>query len=139
MTQWIKHNGGPRPVPPDTMVEIVHRGRDWRPVGPAKNMNWYHYGEVGDITEYRVIEPAKEETVQAIRTEFPPHPFIIGTGEPSYEERLRDEVAMEFAMKIIEVERKFPDSNQEAETMLKNVFGFADIFIAARKKKEGGM
>jgi len=133
MTQWIKHNGGLCPVPPDWMVEI--KCRDGVVNGPAKakHMNWGYKVNLlmpdKEITEYRVIESAKEETVQEV---------VSKTETPTYEERLRDEFYMRISVSIIS-EEGWGMSEVSAERYFQAAHRLADQFIAARKQKEGGM
>lgn len=61
--EWISHDGGKRPVPLDTPVEVRHRsgeesgsymasyGDDAR----ACCWTWGHHGEPGDIVAYRLL------------------------------------------------------------------------------------
>jgi len=130
MSDWKKHNGGPCPVPPDTMVEVRLLGGSVFS-GFAKEFVWRHDGDNGDITEYRLIEPAKEEAVQEV---------VSKTEIPTYEERLRDRVAIKALSGIIINEGCGGISTMEAQ--IKYALDMGEMYIsqrAARKQKGGGM
>lgn len=51
MTDWIKHNGGPRPVADDVKVVMRLRGGQVR----SPRITWEHCGGPGDVMEFRII------------------------------------------------------------------------------------
>ena len=52
---WIKWNGGGRPVPSDTSVEVKLRCGVIKHAAPSKSYRWNHDGDGLDIIEYRTI------------------------------------------------------------------------------------
>lgn len=58
MTDWIKHDGGPCPVAPETMVDVkTNDGRDMSRC--AGWFEWKHVGGYGDIIAYRIAKEPK--------------------------------------------------------------------------------
>lgn len=56
MTQWIKHDGGPMPVHPETVVDWSCLELGKSSVGcQANNLHWVGRGGPLDITEYAII------------------------------------------------------------------------------------
>lgn len=69
MSEWIKWDGGERPVPPETIVEVELRSgdkigssgaltaQDWdrSPDFPDDPPQWEHHGFPDDIIAYRVL------------------------------------------------------------------------------------
>ena len=54
MSEWIKWEGGERPVFPDTWVEVHLENSDDR-TGPARSFSWYRSTWGNDIVRYRVL------------------------------------------------------------------------------------
>ena len=52
---WIKWNGGERPVPLYTRIEIKFRDGDILPGIGDNDLRWRHIGTNGDIIAYRVL------------------------------------------------------------------------------------
>lgn len=68
MSDWIKHDGGKRPVEPTTRVVVKHRSGETSDsyVGSnksdeAKEWAWHHNGDPGDIIAYR-LAPAQQSS-----------------------------------------------------------------------------
>lgn len=56
---WIKHDGGPCPVEPQTIVEVRERdGSVTQPRWTASDFEWDHNGSGSDILFYRPAAPA---------------------------------------------------------------------------------
>ena len=51
---WIKWNGGARPVPRDTLVEVRYSDGSCKAGCTANCYLWRHADEDGDIVEYRI-------------------------------------------------------------------------------------
>ena len=51
MTEWIKHDGGPCPVPPETEVEPLFKSGARMPKDRASEFYW------PNITSYRIVSP----------------------------------------------------------------------------------
>lgn len=52
---WIKWTGGPRPVAPDAIVDIIVRiGFMFTWGTEARDIRWAHEGNGGDVLAYRV-------------------------------------------------------------------------------------
>ena len=71
---WILHNGGPRPVPPDTLVWVDNGTGAFRGPAPASTFEWVD-GEWDRVHSYRrVVDPdaptGRYSTDEAIRREW---------------------------------------------------------------------
>ena len=58
MTDWIRWDGGERPVPMSTLVEVRYRNSVLSPIRTARHrmaLQWDHEGRHDDIVAYRVI------------------------------------------------------------------------------------
>lgn len=58
MSDWIEWEGGERPVPSETRVEVKTRGGGGRVV--SGTVRWGHAAHPEDIVAYRVVEPAEK-------------------------------------------------------------------------------
>ena len=66
---WIKWDGGKRPVPPETMVEVKLRSWDYGTVRCANKYLWCHRYGGADIVEYRTVteQPDLEAAEKLLR------------------------------------------------------------------------
>lgn len=66
---WIDHDGGPRPVHPNTLVLVRHRdGKEpLSPIEFARNVQWDHKLLPWDVVAYRVHKRSAEEVAAELR------------------------------------------------------------------------
>lgn len=61
MNEWIKHDGGERPVLPEVVVEVRYSNGCLSGGNPARADNWHwkwvNFADGGNIAEYRIISP----------------------------------------------------------------------------------
>ena len=62
-SEWIEHDGGPRPVPASAIVTVRFRNHErvkddyYTDTGIARDWDWYHDTMDDDIVSYRVVKP----------------------------------------------------------------------------------
>lgn len=69
---WIKHDGGPMPVPGDTMVMVELGGVKMADENPANELrwSWINWGDAGDITAYAIVGDTVADTAPAIDAHY---------------------------------------------------------------------
>ena len=72
---WIKWNGGDRPVPPDTLVEVRLRNGDVMNQRLAYEWQWNHLDVISDIVEYRTV--TKSSDLEAAEKLLRAHDYTI--------------------------------------------------------------
>lgn len=97
---WIKHDGGPCPVAPETKVEIRTReSTSADEIGQADWFVWWHNGGPADIIAYRLAEPADA-----------PSPVEAGAGPRETFRQVAREIERGLTMPAAQPNDEFPEA-----------------------------